>query len=72
MVLPLGQRDKLATYEKGIIMKSIQEIRGEVRELLSGALVNAAAHPTDSEWQNYYVGVAAALRDVLAVIEKSE
>jgi len=52
-------------------MNSIQEIRGEVRELLSSALVNAAAHPTDSDWQNYYVGVAAALRDVLAVIGKS-
>jgi len=53
-------------------MDTIQKIRGEVRELLSSALIKAAAHPTDSDWQNYYVGSAAALREVLAVIEKGE
>ena len=53
-------------------MDTIQEIRAEVRELLSSALGRAAAYRKDEVMQNYIMGQAAALREVLVIIGKVE
>lgn len=49
-----------------------QELRGEVRELLSSALLRAGAYRKDEVMQNYIMGKAAALREVLELMNRED
>lgn len=47
-----------------------QELRGEIREQLSETLTMTRAALNDEQLQGYLLGKAAALRGVLALMDK--
>jgi hypothetical protein len=53
-------------------MDTIQEIRAEVRELLSNALVRAKGEDSRAEFITYQQGKITAYRSVLALIGEVE
>lgn len=53
-------------------MDTIQEIRAEVRELLSNALVRANGEDVKDEFATYQLGKITAYRSVLSLIGEVE
>jgi hypothetical protein len=51
-------------------MNAIQELRGEIRQLLNDTLVFAAANRNDFEVADYAAAKAAIYREVLELIAK--
>ena len=51
-------------------MNAIQELRGEIRQLLNNTLVFAAANRNDFEVADYAAVKAAIYREVLELIAK--